>query len=310
MLKVLLLPACSIFFYIDSYALLKPEFAASGSEKDRPQEAVSTHVTAKREYALPVHTTRKFLSPERESNCIRWNGMENTAEDTDDYREYEHHHPVISGTRSRHRRGYSSHPHRTSPERAARQNSGHITYRTKKGDTLYSISRKFDVAVHEIRQANNILRNNTLYTGQRLKIPKKEISDHNRTATTEDTHGIPRFRWPLTSILTIQRDNLDGVRPIGIIITGRPGANVQCSAPGTVKKIGRMRGYGKYVIVRHRSSYLSVYANLAHISVQEGQQVPQGRTIGRIDLSSHSLHFQINRGGKAKNPLTLLPERS
>ncbi len=310
MLKVLLLPACSIFFYINSYALLKPDFAVSGGETDHPLEIPGTHITAGREYALPVHPSRRFISPENERNCIRWNGMENTAEDTDNYREYEHHHPVISGTRSRHRRDYSSRSGRSSTERAARQKSGHITYRTKRGDTLYSISRRFHVAVQKIRRANGIRHDNTLYTGQRLKIPKKELSDNNTTAATADTRGMPRFRWPLSRILTIQRDSLDGVRPIGIIITGRPGANVQCSAPGTVKKIGIMRGYGKYVIVRHRSSYLSVYANLAHITVQEGQQVPQGRTIGRIDLSSHSLHFQINRGGKSKNPLTLLPERS
>ena len=71
-----------------------------------------------------------------------------------------------------------------------------------------------------------------------------------------------------------------------------------------------MRGYGRYVIVKHGTSYLTVYANLAHIFVQEGQRVPRGRTIGKINRSDHSLHFQINKSGKAKNPLTLLPERS
>jgi len=49
-------------------------------------------------------------------------------------------------------------------------NSKNITYyKVKKGDTLYSISKKYDVSLKELVKNNN-LKNNTIYLGQKLKI--------------------------------------------------------------------------------------------------------------------------------------------
>ena len=47
------------------------------------------------------------------------------------------------------------------------------TYKVKSGDTLYSISRKLNVSVDEIKKANN-LTNNLLTVGQILQIPTDE----------------------------------------------------------------------------------------------------------------------------------------
>lgn len=57
---------------------------------------------------------------------------------------------------------------------------GEDYYIVKKGDTLYSISRKFGVSVNELKGYNN-LTNNTLSIGQYLKIPQEEISDEPGT---------------------------------------------------------------------------------------------------------------------------------
>ena len=51
-----------------------------------------------------------------------------------------------------------------------KDNSKNITYyKVKKGDTLYSISKKYDVSLKELVK-NNKLKNNTIYLGQKLKI--------------------------------------------------------------------------------------------------------------------------------------------
>ena len=57
---------------------------------------------------------------------------------------------------------------------------GEDYYIVKKGDTLYSISRKLGVSVNELKGYNN-LTNNTLSIGQYLKIPQEEISDEPGT---------------------------------------------------------------------------------------------------------------------------------
>ena len=45
-------------------------------------------------------------------------------------------------------------------------------YNVKKGDTLYSISKKFNISVSELIELNNIS-NNNLSIGQSLKVIKK-----------------------------------------------------------------------------------------------------------------------------------------
>lgn len=64
------------------------------------------------------------------------------------------------------------------------------TYKVEKGDTLYSISRKYQITVAELRAANNLSENDVIKVGQKLKIPSADISNaaalatDNKAATT------------------------------------------------------------------------------------------------------------------------------
>lgn len=49
-------------------------------------------------------------------------------------------------------------------------------YTVQKGDTLYSISRKYELTVGELRAANNLGEGDVLKAGQRLVIPSADIS--------------------------------------------------------------------------------------------------------------------------------------
>ena len=50
------------------------------------------------------------------------------------------------------------------------------SYIVKRGDTLYSIARKFNTSVNEIKRVNN-LQNDNLSIGQEIKIPSKEFEE-------------------------------------------------------------------------------------------------------------------------------------
>ena len=50
-----------------------------------------------------------------------------------------------------------------------------ITYKVEKGDTLYSISRKYQITVVELRTANNLSENDVIKAGQKLIIPDADI---------------------------------------------------------------------------------------------------------------------------------------
>lgn len=50
------------------------------------------------------------------------------------------------------------------------------TYKVEKGDTLYSISKKYQLTVAELRAANNLSESDVLKAGQKLIIPDADIS--------------------------------------------------------------------------------------------------------------------------------------
>jgi lipoprotein NlpD len=97
----------------------------------------------------------------------------------------------------------------------------------------------------------------------------------------------------------------------GIDIAGKAGQPVLASAGGKVVYAGTgLRGYGKLIIVKHNSTYLSAYAHNRDIMVKEGQQVSKGQKIsemGDTDADQVKLHFEIRRLGKPVDPTKYLP---
>ena len=67
---------------------------------------------------------------------------------------------------------------------------GDSTYKVEKGDTLFSISRKYQITVAELRTANNLSENDIIKVGQKLIIPDADIGTAaalSSTKTTENT---------------------------------------------------------------------------------------------------------------------------
>jgi len=193
-------------------------------------------------------------------------------------------------------------------------------YRVRRGDSIYKISRKFKISVYKIKKYNRI-KNDNIFIGQVLKIPLSKINGivkkrrKRRKRKISGNTGYKKsnnfkFNWPLRRVYRCKRDGRKGVKSIGIIISGRRGAKVRASASGVVKKIGRMRGYGNYIIIKHKNRYMTVYANIGSIYVREGDKVSKKKIIGKIEPASNKLHFQIGKSGRSKNPLNFLPKRS
>ncbi|MDE6268880.1 MAG: peptidoglycan DD-metalloendopeptidase family protein [Muribaculaceae bacterium] len=75
---------------------------------------------------------------------------------------------------------------------------------------------------------------------------------------------------------------------------------------GEVSAIFRQPGYNTIVMIRH-GDYLTIYANLDHVSVKKGDRVSPGTVIGIIqpddeDDSRSVLHFEIRREREKENP--------
>lgn len=194
-----------------------------------------------------------------------------------------------------------------------------IEYTVKKGDTLFRIAQNNKVTVKKISDYNKLDNRNRIYAGMKLRIPVPANSDKNdksapkgNTASSRNSGGNGQkfeFHWPLKKVDNFKRDGNEGVKPIGIIITGPPKAEVLASESGVVMRTGYMRGFGRYVVVNHGERYLTVYSNLQVVNVKEGDRLRKGSAIGLIS-EDRTLHFQIDVAGKPRNPLEYLPGRS
>ena len=99
----------------------------------------------------------------------------------------------------------------------------------------------------------------------------------------------------------------------GIDIAGKAGDPVLAASSGKVVYSGTgLRGYGKLVIVKHSSTFLTAYAHNQSLLVKEGQQVVKGQKIaemGNTDAEQVKLHFEVRQQGKPVDPLKHLPPR-
>ncbi len=92
----------------------------------------------------------------------------------------------------------------------------------------------------------------------------------------------------------------------GINIQALSDTNVKAIYDGEVSAVFALSGYHNSIIIRH-GDYLTVYANLASVSVKKGDKVKIGQTIGSIYSDADNgniatLYFQIRKGKTKLNP--------
>jgi murein DD-endopeptidase MepM/ murein hydrolase activator NlpD len=97
----------------------------------------------------------------------------------------------------------------------------------------------------------------------------------------------------------------------GIDYAASYGTPVVSIGEGTVNHAGWKGGYGRFVSVRHNSTYTSTYGHLSKYGkgIKGGVRVKQGQIIGYVGSSGQStgphLDFRIKRNGSFINPLRL-----
>lgn len=79
------------------------------------------------------------------------------------------------------------------------------TYKVEKGDTLFSISRKFQITVAELRAANNLSENDVLKAGQKLIIPDADIGTAAALSTSKTPSTETASSEMKTVVYTVQK---------------------------------------------------------------------------------------------------------
>jgi murein DD-endopeptidase MepM/ murein hydrolase activator NlpD len=79
---------------------------------------------------------------------------------------------------------------------------------------------------------------------------------------------------------------------------------------GIVTVAGWNGGYGQMVEIKHPGGWITRYAHLSRVRVQDGQKVEAGQRIGDIGSTGRStgphLHYEIRKADGARDPAPFL----
>lgn len=94
----------------------------------------------------------------------------------------------------------------------------------------------------------------------------------------------------------------------GIDIGVSAGTSVQAAADGTVAAITQNTNGAQIIVVRHTGNILTVYVNVADLTVAKDDRVTQGQSMARVAAGSPSfLHFEVRDGLESVDPVDFLP---
>ena len=180
----------------------------------------------------------------------------------------------------------------------------YLYYTIKKGDSLWKLSRKFNISVNTLTRINGLSQNNILRIGKRIKIPYKG---------SYYSSGIS-FAWPTRGKITSPFGwrVLFGKKQFhtGLDIANYRGTPIVASETGIVSYSGWIRGYGRVIIISHKYGYSTVYGHCDRVLVKKGERVIKRQIIAKMGNTGYStgthLHFEVRKNGKPLNPIQFL----
>lgn len=98
----------------------------------------------------------------------------------------------------------------------------------------------------------------------------------------------------------------------GVDMAAPTGTPVRATTLGLVTRSGVDGGYGRFVEVRHKGSFVSIYAHLGRAAdgLVRGKLVRPGDIVGYVGSTGRStgahLHFEIRRNGRPLNPAAFI----
>ena len=215
----------------------------------------------------------------------------------------------------------------------------------KKGETVYSISKKYGVSEKSLMNQNNINDPTNLQIGKKLKIPREEIQTSKPGKQSTRTHKtdkkdagkqtkeaidkvrkkqqgnaatpIPKpkidFIWPVKGVVVgTYGKGSDGRINDGLDIAAPEGSKIVAAADGEViMSSDEYPAYGNLVVIRHKHNYITLYAHNRVNLVRKDDKVTAGQKIAEVGstgrASTPTTHFEIRIGSTPVDPIKCLP---
>jgi len=153
--------------------------------------------------------------------------------------------------------------------------------------------------------------NNSLYYFD--KEDSKGHYDKNGKSVKKALMKTPINGARLSSPFGMRKHPIDGFNKMhrGTDFAAPMGTPIMASGDGVIKKAGWCGGGGNCVVIKHNSTYKTVYAHMSKFAsgIRQGVRVKQGQTIGFVGSTGKStgphLHYEVIMNGKKINSQTL-----
>ena len=117
----------------------------------------------------------------------------------------------------------------------------------------------------------------------------------------------------LSSPFGMRKHPIDGFNKMhkGTDFAAPTGTPIMASGSGVIKKAGWCGGGGNCIVIKHNSTYKTIYAHMSKFAngIRSGVRVKQGQTIGYVGSTGKStgphLHYEVLINGKKVNSQTL-----
>ena len=168
---------------------------------------------------------------------------------------------------------------------------------------------------NKIMETGNILFANLILSGEdnSLYYFDKEGSighyDKNGKSIKKALMKTPINGARLSSPFGMRKHPIDGFNKMhrGTDFAAPMGTPIMASGSGVIKKAGWCGGGGNCVVIRHNSTYTTIYAHMSKFAqgIKKGVRVKQGQTIGFVGSTGKStgphLHYEVIINGKKVN---------
>ena len=183
-----------------------------------------------------------------------------------------------------------------------------IYHTVKAGETLWRISRMYNIDLGELVKINNISDAASIEIGQQIFIPEAYKT------SAGDTQGpLEDFIWPLKGrVVSKFQEVRENMVNKGIDIQPKLDRQVLASRSGQVVFYhDNFKGFGKTIILEHPDGFMTVYAGLQEVFIKVGERVSRGAVIAKVGSAAGEkdiyLHFEIRKGHLPQNPIFYLP---
>ena len=189
----------------------------------------------------------------------------------------------------------------------------------KKQDKFQIMYEIFTDEKKKLVESGNILYANLIMSGEDNSLyyfDKKGAEGHydkNGKSVQKALMKTPINGARLSSPYGMRKHPIDGFNKMhqGTDFAAPMGTPIMASGSGVIKKAGWCGGGGNCVVIKHNSTYQTIYAHMSKFAkgIRSGVRVRQGQTIGYVGSTGKStgphLHYEVLINGKRVNSQTL-----